>query len=265
MPTLIIRWKAAIVAVVVVCCGVVGWAQVSTPCPVLGNSARVYGMEPRSGAPYSATVETTHEQKLVDGNAIHGSGLTHQARDTAGRTMSETSVGCALRSDGQLQPVVHVQVYDPTTRTTLVWSVSDDSPKVVHVIHQPSAAAPAVQTAQQQTSPPVRPKQRMEVRKENLGSKMIAGVIAEGSRTVRTIPAGREGNDLPIEIVDEVWMAKDLGLAVMSSEDDPRYGKSTSEVVELNQSEPDASLFAAPAGYKLEEHLVKTVSETSVQ
>jgi hypothetical protein len=259
------RWKAAGVAVVVMSWGMVGRAQVSTPCTMFGVGATSYGMEPRSGAPYSATVKTTREQKLADGNAIHGSGSTHQARDTAGRTMSETSVGCALGSDGQLQWIVQIQIYDPATRTTLVWSVSDDSPKVVHVIHQPFAAAPAVQTAQQQTPPPVRPKQRMEVRKENLGSKMIAGVMAEGSRTVRTIPAGREGNDLPIEIVDEVWMAKDLGLAVMSSEDDPRSGKTTSEVVELNQGEPDASLFAVPAGYKLEEHLVKTVSETSVQ
>jgi hypothetical protein len=261
MPARIMRWKAASVAVVVMSWGMVGRAQVSTPCTSFGVSGMLSGMESRSGAPYSATVKTTHEQKLADGNAIHGSGLTHEARDTAGRTMFEMSSGCVPGVDGQLQPVIHVQVYDPTTRTNSSWTVSDNFQKEVHVFHLPEpASAPTVQTA-----PAVRPQQRTEVRKENLGSKMIAGVMAEGIRTVRTIPAGREGNDLPIETVDEVWHAKDLGLTVMLSRDDPRYGKSTSEVVELNQSEPDASLFAAPAGYKLEEQVVKTVSETSVQ
>jgi hypothetical protein len=261
MPTRNMRWKAASVAVVVMSWGMVGWAQVSTPCTMFGLGTMLSGMDPRSGVPYSATVKTTHEQKLVDGNAIHGSGLTHQARDTAGRTMLEMSGGCVPGVDGQLQPVIHVQVYDPATRTNSSWTVSDNSQKVVRVFHQPEpASAPAVKTA-----PVVRPQQRTEFRRENLGSKMIAGVMAEGIRTVRTIPAGREGNDLPIETVDEVWHAKDLGLTVMRIRDDPRSGKTTAEIVELNQSEPDASLFAAPAGYKLEEQVVKTVSETSVQ
>jgi hypothetical protein len=259
-----VRWGIGAV-VVSVGVGAVARAQSVGACGTVAGGEMVYSSPAWGKAPYRATVKTTREQKLMDGNAIHGSATTHQARDTAGRTMSETSMGCTPGLDGQLQPIVRVTVYDPGKRTTLSWSVSDNAPKVVHVVHQPEpVASPAVQTAQH-TAPPVRPQQRVEVHSENLGSKMIAGVMAEGSRTVRTIPAGEQGNDLPIEVVDEVWIAKDLGLAVMRVSDDPRSGKTTTEVVELNQGEPDASLFTAPAGYKLEEQVVKTVSATSDQ
>ena len=39
--------------------------------------------------------------------------------------------------------------------------------------------------------------------KEPLGTQMIEGVQAEGTRTTVTIPAGAIGNDLPIQIVSE--------------------------------------------------------------
>lgn len=48
--------------------------------------AVMYGGQNLKGAPYSATVKATGDQKLVDGNAIHSSATTRQARDSAGRT-----------------------------------------------------------------------------------------------------------------------------------------------------------------------------------
>jgi hypothetical protein len=267
MPALIIRWKAVGVAVVVMSWGMVGWAQVSTPCPVLGTNAMVYGVESRSGAPYSATVKTTHDQKLSDGNAIHSVVETHQARDSAGRTWRETSGGCITGPDGRLQPVTHISVHDPTTRTTLVWEVNDPSNKVVRVYHQPE---PAFVKPSEQTERPRQPTEalqqfRAETRHENLGSKTMYGVMADGSRTVRTFPPGEQGNNLPLEIVDEVWIAKDLGLAMLRINDDLRYGRTTTEVDELSRSEPDPALFVAPAAYKVEEQAVKPVASVGVQ
>jgi hypothetical protein len=37
----------------------------------------------------------------------------------------------------------------------------------------------------------------------------------------------------------------------MAVKDDPRIGRSTFEIEELTVGEPDASLFAPPAGYKI--------------
>ena len=65
-----------------------------------------------------------------------------------------------------------------------------------------------------------------------------------GRRTVRTIPAGQQGNDQPMEIVEEEWIAKDLGLMMLGINDSPLNGRTTSEVVEVNRGEPDAALLA---------------------
>jgi hypothetical protein len=77
--------------------------------------------------------------------------------------------------------------------------------------------------------------------------------MAAGSRTVRTIPAGEEGNELPLQIVDETWSSKDMRLTLMMIRDDPRRGRTTVEYEDLNTSEPDPALFAVPAGYKVQE------------
>jgi hypothetical protein len=262
-----LRWVLAFAVGVL---GTAVLAQVPNQCAVMGVGAMMYGDAYKPNAPYSATVQTTHEQKLADGNAIHGSVTTHQARDSAGRIRSESSSGCAIGSDGQTKPVVRVSVYDPGIRTTLSWSVNDPSASanVVRVIHQPEPApvAPSPATVQRQQAAQVRQRrQQSPFHREDIGSRNIEGVTTEGSRTTHTIPAGQMGNDQPIEIVDEIWIAKDLGLAMLRIDDDPLSGRISTEVVELNQAEPDAALFAPPAGYKIEEVVTKSVSSAGSQ
>ncbi len=59
------------------------------------------------------------------------------------------------------------------------------------------------------------------------------------------------GNDAPLVRTIETWHAKSLPLVVRSVTDDPRTGKRTQELVELNQSEPDPGLFELPEGYRV--------------
>jgi hypothetical protein len=266
MPAKTFRWAVS-VAIVAMALGAIAEAQVAAPCATMAVGAMSYGVTARANAPYSSTVKTSHEQKLADGNAIHTSSITHQMRDSAGRTRWETWAGCVPGPDGQLQPMVHVLVNDPVTNTSLSWSENDRIPKVVHVYHRPELVppVPSAETTERQEVTQARRQQQVEVHHERLGSKTIEGVMAEGSRTVRTIPAGEQGNDLPLTIIDEVWIAKDLSVAMMRVNDDPRYGKNTTEVVELNRGEPDAVLFAPPAGYKLEEQITKPVTSVGVQ
>jgi hypothetical protein len=89
----------------------------------------------------------------------------------------------------------------------------------------------------------------MGIHLEDLGSKSIAGVMADGTRTVNTVPSGQAGNDQPTKIVDETWVAKDLDLALLRIEDNSRTGRTTTEVVNLKKGELEASLFGTPAGY----------------
>ncbi len=81
--------------------------------------------------------------------------------------------------------------------------------------------------------------------------------MAEGTRSVTTIPAGAIGNERPIEIVYERWYSKELQLIIYSKHTDPRFGEQTYRLTDISRSEPDRSLFTPPADYKI-------VSESSL-
>jgi hypothetical protein len=90
-----------------------------------------------------------------------------------------------------------------------------------------------------------------DVQTENLGTQNMQGVSVQGVRTTRTIPAGQVGNDLPIQIVTEVWTSPELQTVVYSKRSDPRLGEQTFQLMNIVRSEPDASLFTVPADFKL--------------
>ena len=93
----------------------------------------------------------------------------------------------------------------------------------------------------------------MGIHTEDLGSKTIAGVLADGTRTVQTVSGGQAGNGQPIKIVTEVWTAEGLNLELLKIDDNSRTGRTTIEVVDLKQGEPDAALFAPPTGYTVKD------------
>ncbi len=91
------------------------------------------------------------------------------------------------------------------------------------------------------------------VKPESLGTKMIEGVQAEGTRMVMTIEAGAIGNELPIETTYEKWYSKGLDMIVYSRNYDPRYGEKIYRIINIDRSEPDISLFKIPSDYKIVE------------
>jgi hypothetical protein len=82
---------------------------------------------------------------------------------------------------------------------------------------------------------------------------VIEGVEAEGTRTTITIPAGRIGNDKPIEIVQERWYSPELHTTILNKHNDPRWGETVYKLTKINRSEPDRSLFEAPGDYTVRE------------
>lgn len=93
---------------------------------------------------------------------------------------------------------------------------------------------------------------KYETRTEELGSRTVEGVEAEGTRTYTTIPEGAIGNERPIEIVYERWYSKELQMTVYSRHTDPRFGEQTYRLTNIVRSEPDPSLFTIPKEYKIE-------------
>ena len=85
---------------------------------------------------------------------------------------------------------------------------------------------------------------------EDLGTQIINGVRAKGSRTTVTIPVGQIGNDREIKIVSERWFSEDLGMLLKSSNKDPRFGETTYELNNILQGAQDPTLFRVPADFK---------------
>ena len=85
----------------------------------------------------------------------------------------------------------------------------------------------------------------------SLGSREFDGVRADGSRTTWTIPAGRIGNKLPIEIVSERWHSTELHVVVSTRHADPRAGERIYRLENIKREEPSAELFKVPADFTL--------------
>jgi hypothetical protein len=95
------------------------------------------------------------------------------------------------------------------------------------------------------------------VNKEDLGTQVIEGLVATGTRTTTTIAAGTIGNEQPILIVSEQWFSPELKVLVMTKHVDPRTGETTYRLSNIVQTEPGRSLFEVPADYTLKESVIR--------
>ena len=233
-----------------------------TPLPVTLTGLMVPVVAGMKDAPFSATGKQTFDQKLPGGNAIHGVVLSRMARDSSGRTRVETLRRCWHGQDGNIHAAWNVVINDSVAGKSLTWIIEDGASKVVHVTPYPNAnqrtPTPEELARSKREAAFFQPPQS-ELQIEDLGTKNINGVSAEGKRETRKIPAGEEGNELPMTTVDEAWDSKQLGQKVMTIRDNPRSGRFVFVLVDVKLQEPDASLFAAPAGYTVEE--IKPVNQ----
>ena len=92
---------------------------------------------------------------------------------------------------------------------------------------------------------------RDEYVEEPLPNRTIEGVVASGIRKTTTIPQGAIGNEQPIKTVSEEWTSVDLQVLVLTDVNDPRTGRTTYRLTNINRAEPDPALFKVPADYTL--------------
>ena len=104
--------------------------------------------------------------------------------------------------------------------------------------------------------------QKREAKTEKLEPRSFDGVMAEGTRTTVTIPAGEIGNEQPINIVDERWYSPELQVIVMTRHSDPRSGETTYRLTNISRTEPAAALFQVPSDYTVRDN---TAAPTGVR
>jgi hypothetical protein len=229
------------------------------------------------GAPYSAQAVNEMEQVLADGNRITTSHSTMLYRDSQGRERREESTGGAIRSIMISDPVDSVSymlepnskiarktnqkmvnfgvgggigigvggagvaggvareavvIGDHTETRTVTTNIAGISSDTFFFTNDAGSA-------------------RVTPQVEHLGTKMIEGVSAEGTRTTITIPAGQMGNSLPLVTVTERWVSPELGVTVMNSRTDPRSGTTTYKLTNISRGEPSPTLFQVPPDYTI--------------
>ena len=101
----------------------------------------------------------------------------------------------------------------------------------------------------------------MGYKNEDLGTQMVEGVQATGTRTVMTIAAGEIGNERPIEVVSERWFSPELQVVVMTKNSDPRVGETIYRLTNISRAEPPHSLFEVPADYTVDEPKLMEVGD----
>jgi hypothetical protein len=209
---------------------------------------------PVKGVPYTAEAITETTQVLADGNRIKRSSTTTVARDGNGRVRREQQ---ALVLGGLVidNAVPLITITDPATRTHVTLDrerrvalraktpVLADAPRAV-----PTPPGPGTGLAR---TPGLR--DGAEVETEQLGSRRIEGLQAEGTRTTMTIPANAIGNQFPIRTVSERWFSPELQIVVLTRRLDPRFGETVYRLVNIVRAEPAPELFKVPADYRVEE------------
>src|SRR5277367_1296034 len=201
-----------------------------------------------TGAPFSATISTQATQTLADGNTIQHTSTGSLARDSQGCTRRDMTLPAFGPWADSAKAAPHVvSVNDPVASTRFLLDTDTKVARNMQVAagdwagkeHRESAAAKATEESETVTT--------------SLGTQMVGGVSAEGTRYTRTVPAGQIGNTKPIVIVTERWYSPDLQMFVMTKHTDPRMGETTFQITNIQRQEPAATLFQVPADYTVKQ------------
>jgi hypothetical protein len=137
------------------------------------------------------------------------------------------------------------RIDDPVARTETRW---DSTSKEAKVIHFPKRAPES--NGSGGGCPAVCPgidDSFFDVQK--LGHRVIDGVETDGERRSYTVPAGQDHNDHPIVVIHETWYCPELKIVILESNNDPRSGQTTNELVNIVRGEPDVTKYLPPADY----------------
>jgi hypothetical protein len=222
------------------------------------------------GKPYSAEQTSELIQTLADGTHIKQTILSQKIyRDSQGRTRTERQMQIPQMGSANhpelptminiMDPVAHVHYsFNTQSKTVNRLEMAPPTPRGGAVLFnqngQPiqSIAAPT----QGRMSAPIRTDvqgdaSRPQRTSEKLDPQTIDGIAVEGRRITTTYPAGSVGNDREFVTTDEVWTSSELGVVILSKNNDPRNGEHTQKLSNISRDEPDPSLFQPPAGYEV--------------
>ena len=219
-------------------------------------------------APYSAETVSETMQELPDGNRITRESRSKVFRDSLGRTRRETNLGSlGPWATGEGHEMIFIN--DPVTGVHWMINLQRETavkmeiPKM-EVLHDGDHTVSVNEFVEDVDHEAGEGYERIRIVRraggeaparetESLGQRMIEGVMTDGERTTTTIPAGAMGNERDIEIVYERWHSAELKVDVLTERSDPRMGKTTYKLTNMERTEPLPTLFEPPVGYEIED------------
>ncbi len=243
------------------------------------------------GAPYSAEIVTESIQVLADGNRIVRKNTGRVYRDSQGRTRREDDREAGHPPSVSVTDPVAGIAFSLDAEPKIAWKTPYRTAGAL-MAKIPLAMPPPPPPPPPDPADPAQLERRRQVdetlnkvarsagrggrvmaptvrmgtaghydeKTEALPARNVEGVMAEGKRTTRTIPAGAIGNEQPIVTVTEEWRSPELQVLVMTRNSDPRTGESTYRLLNIIRAEPDQSWFEVPTDYTIRESGVGRVS-----
>jgi hypothetical protein len=191
----------------------------------------------------TATVVNTNTQKRPGGRVETTTAEGKYYRDSLGRTRTERGN--------------RVVIHDPAMRTVIVL---DTSARVARVMiagqdAQAPAAAPVSGDAQASATlaaaSATRPRPILEPMTD-LGTRVIEGVLAKGSRMTAGFPVGSLRNIVPFKRTIEIWRSETLRIPVMSKTTDSLRGERVEIYKDIATNVSlDPALFQVPPGFQV--------------
>jgi hypothetical protein len=212
---------------------------------VMGFEAGIAG-KTVTGAPFSATVTTEVTHVLADGNKIQRTVTGTIARDSQGRTRRDMAMpALALVAPSGNPAKRTVFINDPVAGKSFMLR-----PDAKQASEFPARTHKGLGNAERPAGELGFGKRfQNEETSADLGTQTINGLLAQGTRLTRTIPAGEIGNERPIVMTTERWYSSDLQMNVLIKRSDPLIGDTVVQFTNIQRQEPAASLFQVPSDY----------------
>jgi hypothetical protein len=218
--------------------------------------------------PYSAKRVSTCQKKLEDGTVYSATRTVWEWRDSEGR------MRVAQRDSFPEGPHwFSVTVVDPVAHLQWGWNegkgvdkaafLEHYDPKIDYVLPEPhwnilpdGNVDPPIYA--RMVNPDTPAEKQVTLKPAN-----VNGVWAEGERLIQRVKPGMGNNKSnQVEtVVNEFWESVDLMVEVRQVADDPELGKMIDNLVDIDESEPDARLFRPPEGYRILEVKPRVVDQ----
>jgi hypothetical protein len=196
---------------------------------------------PVKGAPFSAQAVAELTQTLADGTRVTHSTHSRLYRDSEGRERCEETSGDTFKKIFIFDPVEHASYALDLDRRVATRTIGQEEVgkemrgTVIRFVQDPLGLKSQTAGTGITYMNPV----------ESLGTRMMEGIPAVGTRRSVTAPDGR------IDNVNERWVSPDLHIVLLMTEPDAPWGSITYKLTNVIRGEQPRGLFQVPADFKV--------------